>query len=137
MFSVSITHNSKIRKLSDGNRIMKTELSYAKRILSYESNHFWVMSYENWKLSYENRPLDFFYGSLSTVISLSLDFCLFKQKPFFLFYAVTIWNTIIYILNNHFQFLNNIIYIFKHFFTYTYFQQNINNIIRTTLPNAL
>ena len=30
VFSVSITHNSKIRELSDGNRVMKTELSFAK-----------------------------------------------------------------------------------------------------------
>ena len=56
MFSVSITHNSKIRELSDGNRVMKTKLSFAKRILSYGSHHFWVMSYRNWELSYENRP---------------------------------------------------------------------------------
>ena len=30
LFSVSITHNSKIRELSDGNRIMETELLFAK-----------------------------------------------------------------------------------------------------------
>ena len=30
LFSVSITHNSKIRELSDRNRVMKTELSFAK-----------------------------------------------------------------------------------------------------------
>ena len=50
VFSVSITHNSKIKELSDGNRVMETELSFAKRILSYGSHHFWVMSYgtENW-----------------------------------------------------------------------------------------
>ena len=40
VFSVSITHNSKIRELSDGNRVMETELSCAKWILSYGSHHF-------------------------------------------------------------------------------------------------
>ena len=31
MFSVSITHNSKIRELSDGNKKLKTELWLAKQ----------------------------------------------------------------------------------------------------------
>ena len=30
LFSVSITHNSKIRELSDGNRVMETELSFGQ-----------------------------------------------------------------------------------------------------------
>ena len=30
LFSVSITHNSKIRELSDGNKVMEIELSFAK-----------------------------------------------------------------------------------------------------------
>ena len=30
VFSVSITHNSKIRELSDGNRVMKTVLSFGQ-----------------------------------------------------------------------------------------------------------
>ena len=54
VFSVSITHNSKIRELSDGNRVMKTELSFAKQPFCYGSHHFWVMSYGNWELSYQN-----------------------------------------------------------------------------------
>ena len=40
LFSVSITHNSKIRELSDGNRVMETELSFAKQSFCYESYHF-------------------------------------------------------------------------------------------------
>ena len=40
-------------------------------------------------------------------------------------------------LSNIFQFLNNIIHIFTHFFTYTYFQKSKNNVTRTTLPNGL
>ena len=55
VFSVSITHNSKIRELSDENKVIETKLLCAKRILSYVSHHFWVMSYGNWELSYENR----------------------------------------------------------------------------------
>ena len=42
VFSVSITLTQK----SD-NWVMETELSCAKRILSYGSHHFWVMSYGN------------------------------------------------------------------------------------------
>ena len=30
LFSVSITHNSKIRELSDGNKVIEIELSFAK-----------------------------------------------------------------------------------------------------------
>ena len=40
--------------MSDGNRVMETELSFAKRPFCYGSHHFWVMSYGNWELSYEN-----------------------------------------------------------------------------------
>ena len=40
VFSVSITHNSKIRELSDGNRVMKTELSFAKQPFCHGSHNF-------------------------------------------------------------------------------------------------
>ena len=40
LFSVSITHNSKIRELSDGNRVMETELLFAKQTFYYDSHHF-------------------------------------------------------------------------------------------------
>ena len=53
LFSVSITHNSKIRELSDGNRVMKQSYRLAKQPFCYGSHHFWVMSYENRKLSYQ------------------------------------------------------------------------------------
>ena len=53
VFSVSITHNSKIRELSDGNRVMETELSFAKQPFYYGSHHFRVMSYGNRELSYQ------------------------------------------------------------------------------------
>ena len=36
VFSVSITHNSKIRKLSDGNKKLETELWLAKRTFFLE-----------------------------------------------------------------------------------------------------
>ena len=35
-----LTHNSKIRELSDGNRVMKTELSFAKQSFCRGSHHF-------------------------------------------------------------------------------------------------
>ena len=40
VFSVSITHNSKIRELSDENIIMETELSFAKQPFCHESHQF-------------------------------------------------------------------------------------------------
>ena len=40
VFSVSITHNSKIKELSDGNKVMKTELSFAKQPFCYGFYHF-------------------------------------------------------------------------------------------------
>ena len=53
LFSISITHNSKIRELSDENRVMETELLFAKQTFCYGSHHFWVMSYGNRELSYQ------------------------------------------------------------------------------------
>ena len=47
IFLVSTTHNSKIRELSDGNRLLETKLSFAKQPFCYGSHHFWVMSYDN------------------------------------------------------------------------------------------
>ena len=40
VFSVSITHNSKIRELSNENRVMETELSFAKQPFCYGSHYF-------------------------------------------------------------------------------------------------
>ena len=40
LFSVSITHNSKIRELSDGNRVIETELLFAKQTFYYGSHYF-------------------------------------------------------------------------------------------------
>ena len=40
VFSVSITHNSKIRELNDGNKVMETELSFAKQHFCHGSHHF-------------------------------------------------------------------------------------------------
>ena len=51
LFSVFITHNSKIRELSDGNRVMETELSFGQTTFL-----LWVppfLSYELWKLRIE------------------------------------------------------------------------------------
>ena len=54
LVSVSITHNSKIRELNDGNRVMETELLFVKQTFCYGSHHFLVMSYGNRELSYQN-----------------------------------------------------------------------------------
>ena len=46
VFSISITHNSKIRELNDGNRVMTPQTTFL----------LWVppfLSYELWKLRYE------------------------------------------------------------------------------------
>ena len=51
VFSVFITHNSKIRELSDGNKVI---YGGAKRTFNYRSHHFLVMSYGNRDMSYEN-----------------------------------------------------------------------------------
>ena len=40
LFSVFITHNSKIRELSDENRVKETELLFAKQPFCYGSHHF-------------------------------------------------------------------------------------------------
>ena len=40
VFSVSITHNSKIRELSDGNKKLETELWVPNGLLSYGSHYF-------------------------------------------------------------------------------------------------
>ena len=39
LFSISISHNSKIKELSDGNRVMETELLFAKQTFCYRSHH--------------------------------------------------------------------------------------------------
>ena len=55
VFSVSITHNSKIRELSYENRVMETELSFGQTTFL-----LWVppfLSYELWKLRIELRKL--------------------------------------------------------------------------------
>ena len=51
LFSISITHNSKIRELSDGNRVMEIELLFGQTTIL-----LWVppfLSYELWKLRIE------------------------------------------------------------------------------------
>ena len=49
VFSASITYNSKIRELSDGNRVIESQTIFCHRF-----HHFLVMSYGNRDMSYEN-----------------------------------------------------------------------------------
>ena len=61
LFSVSITRNSKSRELSDGNRVMETELLFAKQTFAMGPTIFelWVMKTDNWvmKIDYSNTLL--------------------------------------------------------------------------------
>ena len=63
LFSVSITHNSKIRELSDENRVMKTKLLFAKQTFYYGSHYF--LSYELWKQRIELSKNSIQTGSYS------------------------------------------------------------------------
>ena len=117
VFSVSITHNSKIRELSDENKVMETKLLCAKRILSYVSHHFWVMSYENWELSYGNRlskqPLKF---SVCPFFFFFFFFSGMNSNPYYsctlIYYA---WDKM-YCLLTVYRF-HDTIHIFKNYFT--------------------
>ena len=89
LFSVSITHNSKIRELSDGNRVMETELSFAKQPFYYGPHHFWVMSYRNRELSYQNRQSKWhlsFFDLLWCLVNFFLD-----PSNSQLFHDIMIW----------------------------------------------
>ena len=61
MFSISITHNSKIRKLSDRNRVMEIELwtsqtTFLLWVLQFLSYELWKLKYEWWKLLNQTSP---------------------------------------------------------------------------------
>ena len=61
VFSISITHNSKIRELSDGNRVIicqTTFLSWVPPFLSYE---LWKLRIELWKLLNQTSSKYFFF----------------------------------------------------------------------------
>ena len=66
LFSVSITHNSKIRELSDGNKKLKTELWLAKQTFFFRIEmgptifENWFMEIENWEMRIDepNGPLE-------------------------------------------------------------------------------
>ena len=83
MFSVSITHNSKIRKLSDGNRVtvcQTTFLSWVPPFLSYE---LWKLRIELWKLLNQTPPY------LPSVLFLLIFF-------FFIFYLSLIYSLLFF-----------------------------------------
>ena len=50
VFSVSITHNSKIRELSDGNRVIESQITFLSWIPPFLSYELWKQRYELWKL---------------------------------------------------------------------------------------
>ena len=74
VFSIFITHHSKIRELSDRSKNWKQN---PNRLLRHGSHHFWVMSYENRVMSYGNNKskwslnccYQFFYFNFFFLIS--------------------------------------------------------------------
>ena len=84
-FSVSITHNSKIRELSDGNRVIVCQTNFFAMGLII----LWVMSYKNRELSYQKtqskQALIYFFVCcfLQSIIFLSLTS---KKKNFVRYY---------------------------------------------------
>ena len=61
LFSVFITHNSKIRELSDENRVMETELLFVKQPFCYGPTIFklWVMKFANPNSPYKSSIYKF------------------------------------------------------------------------------
>ena len=49
VFSVSITHNSKIRKLSDGNRVLMHQTNIELWVSPFLSYELWKLRIELWK----------------------------------------------------------------------------------------
>ena len=88
LFSVSIIHNSKIKELSDGNRVIETELLtsqttfllWVPQFLSYE---LWKLRYKLWKLL-NQTPLHylpiFLMIFLLSLVFLSFDQILKKKR---------------------------------------------------------
>ena len=89
MFSVSITHNSKIRELNDGNRVMN--FPYNLFAIGPTIFELWVMEIEIWvmEIAKPNTPLVFFFFK-KNLENIFLIFELFghlkmlvKEKQFF------------------------------------------------------
>ena len=85
LFSVSITHNSRIRELSDGNRVMETELLFAKQTFCYGSHHFCVMSYGNRTLSYQKTQSKQALNNPNFSLSFYFIYFIFYFYLFFIF----------------------------------------------------
>ena len=56
MFLVFITHNSKIRELSDGNRVIVCQTTFLLWVLPFLNYELWKLSYELWKLANQTQP---------------------------------------------------------------------------------
>ena len=56
VFSVSIIHNSKIRKLSDGNKVMDSQTTFLLWVPPFLSYELWKLRYELWKLLNQTPP---------------------------------------------------------------------------------
>ena len=56
LFSVSITHNSKIRELSDGNRVIVCQTTFLLWVPPFLSYKLWKQRIELWKLAIQTTP---------------------------------------------------------------------------------
>ena len=56
VFSVSITHNSKIRELSDGNRVIICQTTFLLWVPPFLSYELWKLRIELWKLWIQTAP---------------------------------------------------------------------------------
>ena len=115
VFLVSITHNSKIIKLSDKNKVMETKLLCAKQIWAMGPTIFelWVMETENWvtKIGYPNSLL----SSVFAFFFFLFFFNGMNSNPYYsctwIYYA---WDKM-YCLLTVYRF-HNTIHIFKNYF---------------------
>ena len=56
VFLVSITHNSKIRELSDGNRVIVCQTTFLLWVPLFLSYELWKQRIELWKLTIQTTP---------------------------------------------------------------------------------
>ena len=104
--SVSITHHSKIRELSNWNKNWK-HIQTHYSAMGPTSFDLWVMETELSVMEIENPNSPWEW-----------EWRVFESE------CLKVWGAVWYMhLNTYFRFLNNIIHIFTHFFTHMYFQK--------------
>ena len=56
VFSISITYNSKIKELSDENKVMTSQTTFLLWVSPFLSYELWKLRYELWKLLNQTPP---------------------------------------------------------------------------------